>query len=144
MATNITANLGALLKQKHLKITPQRLAIFNMLINTIEHPNAETIYNALMPQHPGLSLATVYKTLDSLCTAGLLQALNVGEGRSRYDANCADHPHFICQQCTHVFDVPHISGAEFLRAQAAQTMNAEITHTQLFFYGLCTNCRADQ
>lgn len=60
-------HLAAMLKSKQLKVTPpQRLAIFNILYNTVEHPSAETLYKALQPTHPTMSLATVYKTLDTL------------------------------------------------------------------------------
>ena len=131
------------LKQKNLKITPQRLSILEMLSNTTEHPDAETIYKALKPHHPGLGLATVYKTLDAFREAELLQELNVGEGRFRYDANCDSHPHFICGVCERVLDVHGISGIDSLREQAADSLNAHIEQTQVFFYGTCTECVSD-
>jgi len=133
-----------LLKEKHLKVTPQRLAIFTMLFTTNTHPDAETVYKTLKPHNPSLSLATVYKTLDSLRAAALLQELNVGEGRFRYDANCDHHPHFICRQCTRVYDVPELPGLKSLRTQAAKSLNANIDREQLFFYGTCNACGAAQ
>ena len=50
-------------KEKKLKLTPQRLAVYQYLKSTREHPSAETIYKALQPNYPTMSLATVYKTL---------------------------------------------------------------------------------
>jgi len=129
-----------LLKQKNLKVTPQRLAIFNMLLSTAGHPNAEAIYKALAPNCPGLSLATVYKTLDSLCAANLIQALNAGEGRFRYDANHESHPHFVCRACGCVVDVCGIGGLEALRKQAMAALGAKIEKEQVFFYGTCEAC----
>lgn len=53
-----------ILREKGLKVTPQRIAVYNMLRSTTQHPNAETIYKTLEPANPTMSLATVYKTLD--------------------------------------------------------------------------------
>jgi len=143
LGATIMMKLGEKLKQKHLKVTPQRLAIYNMLYHSTAHPTAETVYRALEPTCPGLSLATVYKTLDSLCAAGLIQALNVGEGRFRYDANSEEHPHFICRSCEQVFDAHGISGIDMLRKQAAETLGAEISNEQIYFYGTCKDCLAN-
>ena len=51
-----------ILREKGLKVTPQRIAVYNMLRSTTQHPNAETIYKTLEPANPTMSLATVYKT----------------------------------------------------------------------------------
>ena len=74
-------------KEKKLKLTPQRLAVYQYLKSTSEHPSAETIYKSLQPNYPTMSLATVYKTLKTLVEIGLVQELNVGEGNFRYDGN---------------------------------------------------------
>ena len=64
-----------MLREKGLKVTPQRIAVYNMLCHTVEHPNAEMIYKTLEPDHPTMSLATVYKTLDAFKHLGLVQEL---------------------------------------------------------------------
>jgi len=135
--------LSERLKQKSLKVTAQRLAIYGFLSGTTEHPNAETMYAALVQQYPALSLATVYKTLDVLCKAGLVQAFSVGDGSFRYDANSAGHPHFICRRCARVYDVHGMGELADLRAEAAARLNAEVEDEQLFFYGVCSSCRED-
>ena len=60
-------------KEKNLKITPQRIAVFKYLKSTKEHPSAETIYKALQPDFPTMSLATVYKALKTFVDVGLVQ-----------------------------------------------------------------------
>ncbi len=84
-----------ILREKGLKVTPQRIAVYNMLRSTTQHPNAETIYKTLEPANPTMSLATVYKTLDYFKQLGLVQELNVGEPSSRYDAVMKCHPHTV-------------------------------------------------
>ena len=52
-------NISLIFKEKKLKLTPQRLAVYQYLKSTNEHPSAETIYNALQATYPTMSLATV-------------------------------------------------------------------------------------
>ena len=87
------------LREKGLKVTPQRIAVYNMLLHSTEHPNAETIYRTLEATNPTMSLATVYKTLDFFKHLRLVQELNVGEGSARYDAQVHCHPHTVCTVC---------------------------------------------
>ena len=54
----------ALLRERGFKVTPQRLAVYNALAHTTEHPSAETLYQELLPDYPTMSLATVYKSLN--------------------------------------------------------------------------------
>ena len=84
-----------LLREKGLKVTPQRIAVYNMLLGTTAHPNAEMIYKTLEPTNPTMSLATVYKTLDffkqlltgliggqlSAVGAGILDFFKIERGR---------------------------------------------------------------
>lgn len=126
------------LREKGLKVTPQRIAIYNMLYNTNEHPTAETIYKALVPSNPTMSLATVYKTLDSFKTSKLVQELNVGEGCSRYDANTDSHPHLVCNYCGRVFDID-MNNFE-LGMHVSIDNDFLIEFEQHIFYGKCKDC----
>ena len=98
--------LAGRLRAAGFKVTPQRLAVYNMLSHTKVHPNADTIYKELQPLYPTMSLATVYKALSILCDLGLAQELNVGEDAFRYDADTSHHPHVRCTKCLRVDDVP--------------------------------------
>ena len=92
-------HIASIFKEKKLKLTPQRLAVYNYLINTTAHPSADTIYTDIHVQYPTMSLATVYKALKTLVEVGLIQEINVGEGNFRYDANSLPHPHLQCLKC---------------------------------------------
>ena len=133
-------HLTSLLKAKQLKVTPQRLAIFDVLYNTVEHPSAETIYKALHATHPTMSLATVYKTLDTLKKSSLVQELNVGEDSFRYDANIMSHPHMICTTCHQVSDL-HTDVLDHVIATAQAETEFEIETEKIFFYGTCPDCK---
>ncbi len=129
-----------LLREKGFKVTPQRLAVYEVLSRTKAHPNAETIYNKLQPNYPTMSLATVYKTLDILSEIGLVQVLNVGEESFRYDANTESHPHAHCVQCGRVDDIFDVDDSEFMERLTQKTAY-QLTGKQLYFYGICPSCQ---
>jgi Fur family peroxide stress response transcriptional regulator len=132
--------MRSIFKEKNLKVTPQRYAIYKYLCSTKEHPSAETIYNELKEEYPMLSLATVYKTLRTLVDIGIVQELNAGEDNFRYDANAETHPHIMCLNCGRVDD---IEGADFsfLNELAARNTDYTIESHKLYFYGICRKCK---
>ncbi len=126
------------LKNNGYKITPQRLAVYNVLKNTKKHPCADSIYNSLQPLFPSMSLATVYKSLEVFKNLGLIQEINLGEGSFRYDANTRLHPHVICLKCGRVDDIENFDCLE-LESVELETAYKIIGH-QLYFYGYCPQC----
>ena len=132
--------LATILKEHHLKVTPQRLSIFKMLRSNHIHPSAETIYQVLIQEHPTMSLATVYKTIKTLVSSELVQELNVGEGNFRYDANTNYHPHIQCTKCGKVDDIFNIDVSPIIE-DAKKATDFVITSNKLYFYGLCPNCQ---
>lgn len=133
-------NLTAAFKPRNLKLTPQRIAVYKILKNTKAHPSAEMIYDALKVNYPTMSLATVYKTLNTLVNVGLIQELNVGESSFRYDANAEPHPHIICVNCNKVDDVEGADVSEINNMIKGHT-DYEVLCSKVYYYGLCPNCR---
>jgi len=112
--------------------------ILEYLRSTKAHPSAETIYNALKPTMPTLSLKTVYTNLNFFEEHG--QAIRVANvnGVERYDANCEDHVHFVCDECGAVID---IMDADIKKAKkACQVGQAKIKSIQIVLHGTCENC----
>lgn len=133
-------NITSIFREKKLKLTPQRLAVYKYLMSTNEHPSAEVIYKSLQPEYPTMSLATVYKALKTLVEVGLVQELNVGEGNFRYDANQYDHAHIQCISCSKVSDLENISFSN-LNQIAEDSSDYKVLSNRIFFYGLCENCK---
>ena len=129
-----------LLRTQGYKVTPQRLAVYEVLSHTKAHPTADAIYTQLQPNYPTMSLATVYKTLDILSKVGLVQVLNVGEESFRYDANVSNHPHICCVHCGRVDDVPH-TDERGLSQVVEQETGYRVSSQQLYFYGICPICQ---
>ena len=132
--------VAQILREKGLKVTPQRIAVYNMLCNSMEHPNAEMIYKTLEPTNPTMSLATVYKTLDFFKQLGLVNELNVGEPSSRYDAVVQCHPHTVCKVCGRVEDL-HLEALTEVAKKLAPDLDFDIECEQLILYGTCKDCR---
>jgi Fur family peroxide stress response transcriptional regulator len=76
----------ALLLEKGLNITPQRVVITDYLLHTIEHPSADEVFEAVKERLPSCSRATVYNTLNTLTEAGIVRAFSPEPGKTRYDA----------------------------------------------------------
>ena len=127
-------------RKKNLKLTPQRIAIYKYLKSTKLHPSAEIVYKALQDQYPTMSLATVYKGLKTLVEVNLIQELNVGEGKFRYDSNTYPHPHIQCLTC---FKVDDIEGINFIQLndKIKHLTSYEVISNQVYFYGICSNCK---
>ncbi len=125
---------------KSLNRSRQRDAICAYLMNTDEHPTAETIYRHVKEQYPKISLGTVYRNLALLEEIGEVQRIPSADSREHYDGNTSDHPHFQCRCCGRVIDLP-MDNLDFLRTLAAGSVEGEIDKTMLLFFGLCKNCK---
>ena len=133
-------NISSVFKEKKLKLTPQRLAVYKYLMSTKEHPSAEVIYKSIQPDFPTMSLATVYKALKTLVEVGLVQELNVGEGNFRYDGNVASHPHIQCINCGRVDDLMNFS-FDNLNSEVEKNSDYKVLSNQTYFYVLCKDCQ---
>ncbi len=133
-------DITVLLRSRGFKVTPQRLAIYEVLYNSKEHPSAEMIFSRLQSVYPTMSLATVYKTIEILREIGLVQILNAGEDSFRYDANTDNHPHIRCLICGRVDDLEGVDSHHFINMIAKQT-DYKITGQQFYFYGICPECQ---
>ena len=87
-----------------------------------------------------MSLATVYKTVESLRAAGLVQQLNVGEESFRYDAQTKPHPHIQCVRCRCVADLEADLFSD-IRGKAQRHTRFQVLGEQVYLYGLCPDCQ---
>ncbi|WP_090090709.1 Fur family transcriptional regulator [Clostridium uliginosum] len=137
------SDIALIFKEKKLKLTPQRLAVYNYLLSTSCHPSAEVIYKAISVQYPTMSLATVYKTLKTLVEVGLIQEINVGEGNFRYDRNAKSHPHIQCMCCGKIADFDNLN-LDNLNSLAENNSDFKVLYNKVYFYGYCKDCQQSQ
>ncbi len=92
------------LKQKGLKVTPQRVAIYEAVVNLNNHPTAEKIIDYIRRNHPNIAIGTVYKVLDSLVDNNLLKKVKNDKDIMRYDAVVSHHHHLYCSETDRIED----------------------------------------
>jgi Fur family transcriptional regulator, peroxide stress response regulator len=97
-------NIRTRLKEKGLKITPQRIAIYDAVFQLSNHPTAENIIDYIRVNHPNISVATVYKVLDSLVENALLKRVKNDKDIMRYDAIVEHHHHLYCSETEMISD----------------------------------------
>lgn len=125
-------------KKMGLKLTPQRLAIFEYLDGNKSHPSAENIYLDVKKKYPMMSFATVYNTIERLKQKGLLLELTCDPERRRYDPDTKQHHHIICMSCRKIVDVHEDFSFDIPEEQRG---SFDIISARIEFYGLCPECK---
>lgn len=133
------AELTAAFRGAGLKVTPQRQLLFRLLHSNHTHPTAEALFAAASVDMPGISLRTVYQTLNDLASMGELRALSFGGGPTRFDPNTDDHHHVVCSVCGEVRDV-YLDGVCDLQPRNAEGF--DVTSASVVFHGHCGHCRS--
>ncbi len=124
-------------KQAGLAVTPQRLAIYQALYQSFDHPSPEALFDRVKPQMPSISLATIYKTLETLVNIGVASELPATGDTKRYDANMGRHHHLVCDACNAIEDFYDAS----LELAAPKSKNGFIPRTvSVYVHGLCRRC----
>ena len=127
------------LKTASVRITPQRHAILEYLIQCMTHPTADDIYKALEGKFPNMSVATVYNNLRVFREAGLVKELTYGDSASRFDFVTNDHYHMICEGCGKIVDF-HYPGLNEVEHFASQVTGFQVNSHRLEVYGSCPDC----
>jgi Fur family transcriptional regulator, peroxide stress response regulator len=136
------AELTRKLAEQGYRITPQRLAVVQALVDARHHPSAEELFARVRETCPTTSRATIYKTLDTLKAIGEVLELQFRDGSNRYDGvRPQSHPHLVCTRCGKIEDVD-LDGISALAAAVAAATGYEIRSHRVDFYGLCAACRA--
>src|SRR5688572_14409965 len=137
------AELTTAFRGQGLKVTPQRQLLFRLLHGNHTHPSAEALYLVASEQMPGISLRTVYQTLNDLAAMGELRQLSLGAGSARFDPNVDDHHHLVCRDCGDVRDV-YVTGVGVLAQGVTGTDvdGFEVDTTSIVFGGRCAACAA--
>lgn len=133
-------NVVAKFRDRGLKITPQRIAIFHALQKKINHPSADEIFRSIRLEYPSISLTTVYKTLETLREIGEIHELHVSKERVLYDPKNEPHHHLICLKCSHIADVPGSQVVE-LKAPKPLSHKFSLIYYRVHFYGFCGRCK---
>lgn len=134
------ALLRKTLEANGLRYTEQRAAVFRFLRGAVSHPTADEVFLHVRDEVPGISLATVYKSLETLVGCGLAAKLSHGDGSARYDGRTDDHHHLRCLECGVVLDLPdRVDAGEVARLEAS-ARRFRVTGYSLELTGVCAEC----
>ena len=129
--------LAEKLKRWGIRLTPQRLAIAEVVVRSSDHPSVQQIHDRVTVQFLYITLATVYSTLAMLQKKGLVQELPF-QKLSKYDANLSPHANLVCISCGAVFDTDiGKDKIEMLRQELDGRADFEIASQRVDFYGWC-------
>jgi len=122
------------------RYSKKREAILGAIRSTKSHPTAEQVYQTLKPDYPDLSLGTVYRNLNILRELGQIRSVGVVDGQERFDAIVAPHPHFVCDNCGAVMDLPQLREDAGLDERVDREYGVKVDHHDLVFHGTCSLC----
>lgn len=131
-------------RARGVKVTPQRIAIFEALLTREGHLSAEEVFHQVRERHPSLSFATVYNTLQLLVQMGRAREVIVDELRRRYDLNLKPHHHAICRECHRIVDIRPEDAGSLTEARCADLSGYgfRVESVAIEFTGLCARCAA--
>ena len=128
------------LKDKKLRVTPQRFAVYANLLNRMDHPTADEILSDLNKDAPTSSQATLYSSLQALRDVGLIRDVLLEEGVCRYDANVGMHHHFRCKCCGAIEDIPW---EQFQQVDTAKLRpGLSVDSYEVTVHGICDRCQS--
>jgi Fe2+ or Zn2+ uptake regulation protein len=129
------------LRKMGLKVTPQRLAIIDVLIEHGNfHPGACFVYKKARKKRRNLSLSTTYATLNELSRHGIIKRLEFDKMEDRYEGNLEEHINLICERCKKILDYRGPITVD--QGRIARKTGFSVTDTRLEYYGYCRDCHA--
>lgn len=131
------------LRSQGYRLTPQRLAILKALNDADGHLTPAEIFQRVQPGLPGLTEATVYRTLNFLAEQGLVLVAHMGRGQLLYEVATHNHHHLVCRVCGCMQEIDHSQLADLYEQFLTHT-GYQIDTIHATFFGLCPSCRADR
>lgn len=133
----------AKIKEKGMKVTPQRLAIIDALVdNMLRHPGADLIYKEAKKKARSISLSTVYATLNDLSRFGIIKTLEFDRVENRFECRFEDHINLVCKKCGRISDYKLPISID--QKEISNFTGFSINEVRMEFYGYCQNCAGEE
>jgi Fur family peroxide stress response transcriptional regulator len=129
-----------MLRQRNIKVTPQRLALVTELRDK-GHLNIEELYNSLKRKFPSISLATIYKNLNAMIENCFVEEVKIPYAKSKYEIAKDLHSHVVCEECGKVCDID-IDLSSVLKCDTISKSGFEVQKSALIVSGTCCDCQA--
>ena len=134
--------LKKILHNEGLRFTSQREAVWNEIISSDDHREADEIYMAIKQKGVSVSRATVYRTIDVLLKNNFVRKLDIGVGPSKFEhkIDSHHHDHIICIHCGRIEEFM-VDQIENLQDKVAEEYGFKLVRHIHQLFGLCENCQ---
>jgi Fur family peroxide stress response transcriptional regulator len=130
-------------RRHQLKITPQRVAIYRVLIQSKQHPTADLVFRTVKKEFPNISFDTVNRTLLTFADIGVVDVVETFGGPKRFDPDITDHHHLHCMACGRIIDFEY-EGYALLEVPKAIATTFKVISRRVVLKGLCDTCTSKQ
>ena len=130
-------NYANLLKEYDLKVTPQRVAIVDEIYMN-GHMNIDELYKKLLDRFPSVSLATIYKNVNSMLEKTFLSEVKIPNAKSVYELVKTEHGHLVCKECGFIEDI--ILEVTDVLEQVSKISSFKVENTDIVLSGTCQKC----
>jgi Fur family peroxide stress response transcriptional regulator len=128
--------------EHHLRVTPQRLAIYRLLSESQEHPSADDVFQNIKREFPSISYDTVNRTLLTFSKIGVVGIVEGHGEPRRFDPNMNRHHHFHCSRCGTITD---FSSDDYDNLEVPRDLEEKFTvlEKRVVLQGVCDKCIAE-
>lgn len=119
---------------KGMRVTSQRQIIVGVIEESEDHPDVDQLYRRAVQEDDTISIATVYRTVKLLEEAGVIDRIEFGDGRARYEESGEHHEHLVDVETGDVIEFYHAE-LEALKEQVAREMGYELVDHRLELFG---------
>ena len=130
------------LRKNGMLYSKQREQIMDIFLKTEKHPTVNDLYELVRKKNPKIGLATVYRTMEVICDAGLARKLDFGDGTKHYEHKYKHqhHHHLVCLKCGKIIEIT--SGKiEEIQKKLAKKHGFTITRDTMKMFGICKTCK---
>ncbi|MBD3809184.1 MAG: transcriptional repressor [Sulfuricurvum sp.] len=127
-----------LLKSHHLKATPQRLAIID-LMHHCGHISIEDLFHSIRQQFSSISLATLYKNVHTMMDVNLIREVKIPGQKTKYEIKKESHTHVMCKCCGELKDIPF--NPNTLLQTSMDLCNYQAKEVSIVISGICPECQ---
>ena len=135
-----SAEFMAICKRNGLKVTPQRVAIFEAVVDLDTHPSADEVYRIVTKKFPTISFDTVNRTLVTFSELGIVDITESSSGIRRLDPDINNHHHIHCRKCGNIID---FYNKDFDELNVPKKLRNEyrIEKVRVTLMGICDACQ---
>lgn len=131
-------NYESLLKRHHLKITPQRLAIIELMERS-GHISIDDLYRMVRLKFASISLATLYKNVHTMMERSLIREVKIPGQKAKYEIEKEAHAHMLCKECGGLEDFMFDTSLMLHTAETTNRFKAD--DVSIVISGVCPKCQ---